>query len=116
MADYAKITELFQQEAFQAEANNCKTMEDFYNLFVSNGVEITEDETIELISKIAEEKQKADDGEISEADLDNVSGGLAGLAAVAACVGIGVLCVGAAAATAYVAYQGLRWAHKHKCK
>lgn len=116
MVDYAKITELFQQDAFQQEANICKTMEDFHNLFIRNGVEISEAETVELISKIAEQKQKMDNGEIAETDLENVAGGFAltGFAAVAACVGIGALCIGTACVTGFVAYQGMRWANKHK--
>lgn len=116
MIDYAKVTELFNQADFQEKANTCETMDDFHKLFTSYGVDITEDETVELISKIAEKKQQLDDGEIPEEDLDNVAGGLAGVAAVLACIGVGALCIGAAAATAYVAYQTLRWANQHKCK
>lgn len=116
MTDYNKISELFQSEAFQKEAESCKTMEDFHALFTAKGVEITLDETIDLISQIAEKKQQQDNGEISEEDLENVAGGLAltGAAAIAACVGLGVVGIGVAAGAAYVAYQALRWANKHK--
>lgn len=120
MINYEQITELFKTEAFQSEAANCKTMEDFHALFVRSGVEITEEETIELISLIAEQKKKMDEGEISEEDLDNVAGGLVfvltGGVAVAACVGIGVACVGAFALSAYVGYQALNWQYKKKKK
>lgn len=116
MIDYNKISELFKNEAFQKEAEGCKTMEDFHALFTAHGVEISQEETVELISQIAEKKQQQDNGEICEEDLDNVSGGLAltGAAAVAACVGLGVVGVGVAAGAAYVAYQALKWANKHK--
>lgn len=116
MIDYARITELFQQKDFQEEASACKTMQDFHALFLRKGVEISEEETVDLISKIAVEKQRADNGELSEEALDDVSGGVAltGAAAVAACVGVGVAGVGAFALTAFVAYQGLRWAYNHK--
>ena len=116
MANYEKITELFQQDAFQKEASECKTMEDFHNLFLKNEVEISEEETIDLISQIAEKKQKMDAGEISEDDLENVAGGivLTGTAAVLACIGVGVACVGGFAVSAYVGYQGLRWTYKKK--
>lgn len=118
MIDYAKITELFQVKAFQAEADKCKTMEDFHELFVRNGIAITEEETIELISQVAEQRKKMDEGEISEEDLDNVAGGLTfvltGAAAVAACVGIGAVCIGAFALSAYVGYQALKWQNKGK--
>jgi hypothetical protein len=116
MTDYNKISKLFHDEGFQKEAENCKTMEDFQALFTAHGVEISLEETIELISQIAEKKKQQDDGEISEEALENVAGGLVltGAAAVAACVGIGVVSVGVAAGAAYVAYQALRWANKHK--
>lgn len=114
MIDYNKISELFQSEAFQKEAEGCKTMEDFQVLFTAHGVEISLEETIDLISQIAEKKQQQDGGEISEEDLENVSGGLVltGGLAIAACVGVGVLCVGAFAISAYNAYHALRWKHK----
>ena len=116
MANYEKITELFQQDAFKQAASECKTMEDFHNLFVKNGVEISEEETIDLISQIAEKKQQMDAGEFSEDELENVAGGivLTGTAAVLACVGIGVVSVGAFALSAYVGYQALRWTYKKK--
>lgn len=113
MANYDKISELFQNETFQKEAQECKTMEDFYDLFNRCGAEITEEETVELISKIAEEKQKRDNGEIGEEDLDNVAGGLV-ISTTAFCIGVGVVCVGAAALSAYVSYNALKWANKKK--
>lgn len=116
MVNYEKLTELFQLESFKEKASECKTMEDFHKLFNDNGVEISEDETIELISQIAEKKERMDNGEILEEDLENVAGGLAGAAAVAFCVGVGVVGIGAFALSAYVAYQGLRWANKHTHK
>ena len=76
MVNYDKIGVLFQQNEFKEEANECKTMQDFRNLFVKNGIDITEEETVNLISQIAENKQKMDNGEIYECDLDDVSGGL----------------------------------------
>ena len=44
VVDYNEITELFKQDAFLTEANNCKTMAEFHALFVRNGIEITEEE------------------------------------------------------------------------
>ena len=116
MMNYEKMTALFENETFKAEANTCKTMDDFHNLFIANGIEASMEETIDLVSRIAQERQEMDNGEISDEALGEVSGGivLTGTAAVLACIGIGAVCVGAAAATAYVAYQGQRWANKHK--
>lgn len=114
MANYENISNLFQNEAFQAEAKECKTMDDFHALFNRHGAEISEEETIELISQIAEKRQQMDNGELAEEDLDNVAGGivLTGGLAIAACVGVGALCVGAFAISAYNAYHALRWKHK----
>ena len=73
------------------------------------------EETTELICKIAEASQN---DELDEAMLADVNGGIAlsGGLAVAALIGLGVVSIGACVGTAYVAYQGLRWAYKHKCK
>lgn len=126
MIDFEKISVMFQTPEFQEEANKCETMEDWNALLVRNGIEISFDETVELVSLIAQSKIKLDGGELSEDALDEVSGGVAGAAAaglvlsggpaVWACVGIGVVCVGAACLAGYTAYQALRWTHKHKCK
>lgn len=126
MIDFDKISVLFQDPKFQEEANKCETMEDWNILLVQNGIEITLDETVELVSLIAQSKLKMDGGELSEDSLDEVAGGVAGAAAaglvlsggpaVWACIGIGVVCVGAACLAGYTAYQALRWSNKHKCK
>ncbi len=111
MVNYDKIGELFQQDAFKKDANECKTMEDFHSLFIKNGVEITEDETIELISQIAEKKQKMDNGEISEDELDEVAGGIVILGVtltVAQAVALGIAGVGAAALGAWNGYHKTR--------
>lgn len=116
MANYVKIHELFQNEDFLKDANECKTMEDFHALFNRSGAEISEEETVELISQIAEKRQKMDNGELAEDDLDGVAGGFAltGAALVAACIGLGVVGMGVAAGAAYVAYHSLRWGFNHK--
>lgn len=115
MANYEMIAELFQDTSFQQEAAECKTMDDFHQLFTSKGADISAEETTELICKIAEASQN---DELDEAMLADVNGGIAlsGGLAVAALIGLGVVSIGACVATAYVAYQGLRWAYKHKCK
>ena len=113
MIDYERITKLFKSKAAE-----CKTMDEFYKLFTSNDIEITKDETVELIKAIAEQKQRIDNCEITEQELSNVSGGfvLTGIAAVAACVGFGADCIGSAAVSAYVAYSALDWGYGFKSK
>lgn len=115
MVEREKINALFNDAEFKQKANECKTMEDFYKLFNENGIEISMDETIEFISKVAELKEKQDNGELSEGELDEVAGGIVigGALGILACAGIGLVCFGVAAGAAYVAYQGLRWAYRH---
>lgn len=115
MANYEMIAELFQDNTFQQEAASCQTMDDFHQLFNSKGAEISHEETAELICKIAEAQQN---DELDENMLEDVNGGivLSGAWAVAALVGLGVVSIGACVGSAYVAYQGLRWAYQHKHK
>ncbi len=114
MDKYNELTNLFQTEEFQNEAKDCKTMEDFQAAFKRHGIEMSMEEVEDIISKIAKRKQQLDNGEIPEDDLENVAGGVVGLAAVGACIGVGALCVGAFAVSAYVAHQACRWANKGK--
>lgn len=126
MTDFGRISDLFQTVEFQEAATTCETMEDWHVLLTKNGIDISLEDTIALISLIAETKQKQDAGELNAEQLDDVAGGIAGAAAASlvlsggpavwACIGIGVACVGVACVSGYVAYQALRWSNKHKCK
>ncbi len=104
-----KIVNLFQQDAFKEEASKCESMGDFYNLFIKNGIEITEEETVEIIGRIAECNQKFDGSEISEEDLDNVAGGVIVFLGVtlttAQAIALGVGSVGAAALGVWNSYN-----------
>ena len=116
MVDYAKVTELFQNEEFQKEAESFKTMEDFEKSFAQHGINIEKDEVVELVSQIAEKKHQIDEGEISEEDLENVSGGGIVIGTTLFCVSVGVICIGAACVAAYAAYQALNWTYKRSKK
>ncbi len=115
MTDYTKLSELFQTKEFKDEAQGCKTMEDFQKCFAKHGVEMTESEVVDVISQIAEKQKELDDGQISEEDLENVSGGFA-ISTLAFCIIVGVVCVGSAAVAAYTAYQALNWTYKRSKK
>lgn len=116
MIDYQKLTDLFKTDEFQKEASGFQTMEDFHEAFQKNGIEVSLEETIDVVSKIAEKKQMLDNGEIKEKDLDNVAGGffISGGLAIAACIGIGVVTLGTIAVSAYTGYQATKWANKDK--
>lgn len=68
-----RIEMLLQDEAFVSKMAECKTITELTQLFAENGAELTEDEVLELAKQGAAE---AKGGELDEADLDNVAGGL----------------------------------------
>ena len=62
MMNYEKMTELFQNEDFQKEAEHFGTMEDFRKGFARYGLDLTEDEVADIIRRIAEKKLAEDQG------------------------------------------------------
>lgn len=94
-----KLAELFQNEQFKKEANELKTAEELQRLFASYGLELSLDEVYSLCEKIALNMEK---GELSEDELENVSGGFAITAGV---VALGVGCIGALALGIYNGYK-----------
>ena len=95
-----KLKELFLSESFKKEAEGLTTAEELQELFAKHGVEMTKDEVIELCGQIAQQMQAGENGEVSEAALDNVSGGFAW-----ALAGFGALCIGSLAYGIYRGYQ-----------
>jgi len=66
-----KVLELLQDEAFVAELGKLEKEEDVIALFESRGATVTMDQLRELIAQLPE------NGEVSDDDLEKVSGGLA---------------------------------------
>lgn len=95
-----KLKELFLSESFKKESESVKTAEELQNLFQKYGLDLTLDEVVELCGQIARQMEVGDKGEISEDALDNVTGGIAW-----ALIGLGVMCIGAAAVGVYNGYQ-----------
>lgn len=113
MINYEKLTELFQEEEFKAEASVCTTMDEFYVLFNRHGLDMSMEEVVEVIGQIAEKQKVLESGELGADELDEVAGGFA-MSTVAFCIIVGVGCAGAGALSAYVSYQALKWANKGK--
>lgn len=81
---FVKASELLEKDDFAEKLKLVESPEDVQKLFADNGVELS----LEDIKNIAMESMKnADDGEIDEEDLDNVSGGF--VLSTTACVVIG---------------------------
>ena len=76
-----KIRVLMESDAFGKEIENVENKTELKNIFEKYGIDITEDEVVEICRGIAAKKND----ELSEEDLDIVSGGgiLSGLAIVA---------------------------------
>ena len=77
-----KAQELFESEAFGKEIESCETVEEIHKALEAHGVELTLEETEQICVGIAAAQNK---DELSESDLDNVSGGMSLL------VGIGII-------------------------
>lgn len=87
-----KLRDLLNSETFANEIKNLKTVEELQVVLKQHGVEMTTDEIIELGGHLARKVGMDKNGELTEEDLENVSGG--GLLALAA-LGIASICFGA---------------------
>ena len=67
----AKIKELYENEEFIAKMKQADTSEDVKNVFAEYGVELS----VEDIEEIYNECVNAENGELGEENLDQVSGG-----------------------------------------
>ncbi len=65
-----KVLELLQDEAFVAELDKLEKEEDIVALFESRGATVTMNQLRELIAQLP------DNGDVSDDDLEKVSGGL----------------------------------------
>lgn len=83
MINYEKLAGLYGQDEFAAKAAKCDTMEAFNALFNEYGMDMSLDETAEVITKLVEHKDAQDNGELCDTELDEVAGGgiLSGLTA-----------------------------------
>lgn len=95
-----KLTELFKSDTFKAEVANVKTAAELQEAFARNGVEMTQNEVLDLCGKIAQQVESNEGGELTEENLENVSGGIAW-----ALIGLGVVCLGGTALGIWNGYQ-----------
>ena len=75
----AKFQALQESGKFEQELEKVSTPEEMQALFASYGIEMTVDEVKELVSSAV----KMNNEELSEEDLENVAGGVAGWVLVA---------------------------------
>ena len=87
-----KLEELFKSEEFKKEVANLKTAEELRAAFAKHGVEMTEEEVVNLCGQIAKQVSEGENGELTEESLENVSGGIAPWL-----IGLGVVCIGSVA-------------------
>lgn len=86
--DEAKIKELFKNEVFVNDLFESKTYEEAQAKLADNGVELS----VEDIKKLVELIKKKQAGELSDAELESVAGGLFGVEdAIVVLVGIAVV-------------------------
>ncbi|MBQ6999501.1 MAG: hypothetical protein IJN67_00470 [Oscillospiraceae bacterium] len=83
------LTAVFSNEAFKAEAQTLKSLDELQKLLAKYEVQLSMDEVKELCAEIAEAAKVNDNDELTEDALDNVAGGVWGY------VILGVVCLGA---------------------
>lgn len=83
------LSAVFSNEAFKAEAQTLKSLEDLQNLLAKYDVQLSIEEVKELCAQIAEAAKVGDNDELTEDALENVAGGVWGY------VVLGVVCLGA---------------------
>ena len=87
-----ELIKLFQNKAFVEKTAACETVEEVLALVKAEGVEVTREEFDSVMDAIAE-INGAQEGELDEAELDQVAGGLA-TAIVVALISAGAAVVG----------------------
>ena len=97
----AKLMEIFENEQFKEEAANLTTAEELQTLFARYGLEMSTDEVMNLCGAIVRQMESGD--ELSESDLEDVAGGIAGF--VVGVVFLGIGCLGATALGIYNGYK-----------
>lgn len=73
MIDYERLNALEGNVEFAQRFDNAESPEDFYKLFSDFDMQVTEEDLAELFSFVS--VSGSEDGEISECDLEGVSGG-----------------------------------------
>lgn len=92
---------LLEKEEFLEKLKGVNTDEECQKLFADNGVELSIDD----IRMMVEESAKAaKTGELSDEDLDNVSGGIIITASTAACFVVGSAAIGFFSSYGYHSY------------
>lgn len=89
---------LFTDKTFKEEAQRVTDAAQLQALFAGYGVEMTQEEVVTLCGQIA--GQMKTEGELTDEEMDNVTGGAAW-----ALIGLGALCLGAVALGIYNGYQ-----------
>ncbi len=83
-----KITELLNNDAFNNDVSNCSSQEELRAVFAKYGANLEAEEVSEFVSAV---KQAGSEGEISEDQLEDVTGGsITAAALLKACVSAGV--------------------------
>lgn len=69
-----KLQDLFNNEAFICEAKEITTEQQLQDLFARNGIELTSGEVTDFLNELFKRKEKGE--ELSDIDLEAVSGGI----------------------------------------
>ena len=90
--DLERVKALFSDKGFVDQIIGAKDISEVNVILRDNGIEISEDETKAFLKSLADYLDGSNDDELSEADLDGVSGGVvietAVLAAAAKIAGV----------------------------
>lgn len=90
-----KVNDLMANEVFAQKVSACETCEELAEMFNGEGLAVTAEEMETALEQISVANA---DGEISEGDLEDVSGGciISGTAFLAWCIGYSIYAIGSA--------------------
>lgn len=71
-----KVEQLLNSDEFAATVQNCGSLEDIRQAFAKEGVQLNDDQFSMLMGVLKEAAMSPPEGELSEAELNDVAGGV----------------------------------------
>ncbi len=101
-----KLESILKNEEFIGKANELVTAEELQALIAAYGLDLAIEDVVAFCELVAKEKKRIDanSNELSEGDLEGVTGG--GFLFIAGCVGLGVLALGGLVCGLINGYKG----------
>jgi lactobin A/cerein 7B family class IIb bacteriocin len=103
--DEMHIKELFSNEEFVKSIMELETPEEVQEALRKEDIELSTDEIVKILNLV--EKKSSDDGELTEEDLESVSGGILGI--FISLIVVGILALAGMATGGAMSLNRRRW-------